>query len=239
MSRRARECLIGAWLAGTVLSAGTALHHKLAHVLGGLGLPHAETHAIMLPHVMRFNLDAAPEAKARPAGRAWQRRSGGCGRRHVEEISASRSGCAMSVSIPQRPISSPTKLRPPRSLRRVRRRRATCANCWPRRIEIFSLPLVGRAGWGSGGDVRASTVARNLATPPYPSPQGGGVKNSIQYLIRDAALDHLAPARAFAADEGIELIRRARLWRSARPFPAAPPTPDRHRWRRFRAGPCR
>ncbi|MGA8494549.1 MAG: maleylacetate reductase [Xanthobacteraceae bacterium] len=59
------ECLIGAWLAGTVLSSGTALHHKLAHVLGGLGLPHAETHAIMLPHVMRFNLDAAPEAKAR------------------------------------------------------------------------------------------------------------------------------------------------------------------------------
>jgi maleylacetate reductase len=59
------ECLIGAWLAGTVLSAGTALHHKLAHVLGGLGLPHAETHAIILPHVMRFNLEAAPEADAR------------------------------------------------------------------------------------------------------------------------------------------------------------------------------
>jgi maleylacetate reductase len=59
------ECLIGAWLAGTVLSSGTALHHKLAHVLGGLGLPHAETHAIMLPHVMHFNLEAAPEAKAR------------------------------------------------------------------------------------------------------------------------------------------------------------------------------
>jgi maleylacetate reductase len=59
------ECLVSAWLAGTVLSSGTALHHKLAHVLGGLGLPHAETHAIMLPHVMRFNLEAAPEAKAR------------------------------------------------------------------------------------------------------------------------------------------------------------------------------
>jgi maleylacetate reductase len=59
------ECLIGAWLAGTVLSAGTALHHKLAHVLGGLGLPHAETHAIILPHVMLFNLEAALEAEAR------------------------------------------------------------------------------------------------------------------------------------------------------------------------------
>jgi len=61
------QCLIAAWLAGTVLSAGTALHHKLAHVLGGLGLPHAETHAIILPHVTRFNLEAAPEATARLA----------------------------------------------------------------------------------------------------------------------------------------------------------------------------
>jgi maleylacetate reductase len=67
-NERARaECLIGAWLAGTVLAAGTALHHKLAHVLGGLGLPHAETHAIILPHVMRFNLSAAPQARTRLA----------------------------------------------------------------------------------------------------------------------------------------------------------------------------
>jgi maleylacetate reductase len=64
--REARtQCLIGAWLAGTVLSAGTALHHKLAHVLGGLGLPHAETHAIILPHVTRFNLAAASNAGSR------------------------------------------------------------------------------------------------------------------------------------------------------------------------------
>jgi maleylacetate reductase len=62
------QCLIAAWLAGAVLTAGTALHHKLAHVLGGLGLPHAETHAIILPHVARFNLDAAPEARERLEG---------------------------------------------------------------------------------------------------------------------------------------------------------------------------
>jgi maleylacetate reductase len=59
------DCLIAAWLAGTVLSSGTALQHKLAHVLGGLGLPHAEAHAIILPHVTRFNLEAAPEARGR------------------------------------------------------------------------------------------------------------------------------------------------------------------------------
>jgi maleylacetate reductase len=63
--RQARgECLVAAWLAGTVLASGTGLQHKLAHVLGGLGLPHAETHAIVLPHVTRFNLSATPEARA-------------------------------------------------------------------------------------------------------------------------------------------------------------------------------
>ena len=66
--REAREeCLAAAWLAGSVIGTGTALHHKLAHVLGGLGMPHAETHAILLPHVTRFNIPAAPEARARMA----------------------------------------------------------------------------------------------------------------------------------------------------------------------------
>jgi maleylacetate reductase len=59
------ECLAAAWLAGIVLTAGTALQHKLAHVLGGLGLPHAEAHAIILPHVTKFNLEAAPDANER------------------------------------------------------------------------------------------------------------------------------------------------------------------------------
>ena len=61
------ECLVAAWLSGTVLSVSNGLQHKLAHVLGGLGLPHAEAHAIVLPHVTRFNLAAAAEAKARLA----------------------------------------------------------------------------------------------------------------------------------------------------------------------------
>jgi len=66
--RHARgECLTAAWLAGLSLSAGSALHHKLAHVLGGYGLPHAETHAILLPHTTRFNLTAAALARARLA----------------------------------------------------------------------------------------------------------------------------------------------------------------------------
>jgi maleylacetate reductase len=61
------ECLAASWLAGAALAAGNGLHHKLAHVLGGYGLPHAETHAIILPHVARFNLVAAADARQRLA----------------------------------------------------------------------------------------------------------------------------------------------------------------------------
>jgi maleylacetate reductase len=44
------------------------MHHKICHVLGGAyNLPHAETHAIVLPYVLAFNAAAAPEAEARIA----------------------------------------------------------------------------------------------------------------------------------------------------------------------------
>jgi alcohol dehydrogenase class IV len=60
------DALYGSWLAGmTISSTSVALHHKLCHVLGGFGLPHAETHSIVLPHAVRYNHDAAPEAMKR------------------------------------------------------------------------------------------------------------------------------------------------------------------------------
>jgi len=44
------------------------LHHKICHVLGGtFGLPHAETHAAVLPRVVAFNTPAAPEVMTRIA----------------------------------------------------------------------------------------------------------------------------------------------------------------------------
>ncbi|NVO56957.1 maleylacetate reductase [Rhodobacteraceae bacterium B1Z28] len=51
----------GAWACGTVLGqVGMALHHKLCHTLGGsFDLPHAETHAIVLPHAIAYNARAA------------------------------------------------------------------------------------------------------------------------------------------------------------------------------------
>ena len=62
------QALYGAWLAGMALGAGIALHHKLCHTLGGsFDLPHAPTHALMLPYAAHYNRDAAPDAMARIA----------------------------------------------------------------------------------------------------------------------------------------------------------------------------
>jgi maleylacetate reductase len=45
-----------------------ALHHRDCHVLGGTyGLPHAETHAVVLPYAVAYNEIAAGEANARVA----------------------------------------------------------------------------------------------------------------------------------------------------------------------------
>ena len=62
--------LYGAYLAAvSFASAGSGLHHKICHVLGGtFNLPHAETHATVLPYVVAFNGPAARGAAARLAG---------------------------------------------------------------------------------------------------------------------------------------------------------------------------
>jgi maleylacetate reductase len=60
------DALAGAHLAGRSLDmTSMGLHHKLCHVLGGsFGLPHAETHAAILPYVVSFNTPSAPAAMA-------------------------------------------------------------------------------------------------------------------------------------------------------------------------------
>lgn len=61
--------LYGAYLAAVAFaSAGSGMHHKICHVLGGMfNLPHAQTHAVVLPHVLAFNAPGAPEAVERIA----------------------------------------------------------------------------------------------------------------------------------------------------------------------------
>jgi len=69
--REARaKALYGACLAGICLgSVGMAIHHKLCHTLGGaFNLPHADTHAVILPHAVAYVAPAAGEAVKRIAG---------------------------------------------------------------------------------------------------------------------------------------------------------------------------
>jgi alcohol dehydrogenase class IV len=63
------QTLYGAYLAAVSFAgAGSGMHHKICHVLGGMfNLPHAETHAVVLPHVLAYNAPSAPEAERRIA----------------------------------------------------------------------------------------------------------------------------------------------------------------------------
>ncbi|MFI5719580.1 maleylacetate reductase [Nocardia sp. NPDC051750] len=64
----ARErTLYGAYLAAVAFaSAGSGMHHKICHVLGGAyGLSHSEMHAIVLAHVTAFNAPVARDAADR------------------------------------------------------------------------------------------------------------------------------------------------------------------------------
>ncbi|QBQ99842.1 maleylacetate reductase [Paraburkholderia pallida] len=65
---RARATLLyGAWLCACCLGVTTmGLHHKLCHTLGGMfDLPHAQTHAIVLPYALAYNAPMVPEAMSR------------------------------------------------------------------------------------------------------------------------------------------------------------------------------
>ncbi|MBY4209068.1 maleylacetate reductase [Rhodococcus fascians] len=63
------QTLYGAYLSAVAFaSAGSGLHHKICHVLGGTyNMPHAQTHAIVLPHVLEYNAPYAPAAEQRIA----------------------------------------------------------------------------------------------------------------------------------------------------------------------------
>ncbi len=63
------QTLYGAYLAAVAFaSAGSGLHHKICHVLGGMfDLPHAETHAVVLPYVLALNAPSVPDLDRRMA----------------------------------------------------------------------------------------------------------------------------------------------------------------------------
>jgi alcohol dehydrogenase class IV len=63
------QTLYAAYMAAVAFaSAGSALHHKICHVLGGMfNLPHAHTHATVLAYVLAFNAPEAPDSERRIA----------------------------------------------------------------------------------------------------------------------------------------------------------------------------
>jgi maleylacetate reductase len=104
------EAQYGAWLCGACLGATTmSLHHKLCHVLGGLGLPHAQVHTVLLPYVLAFNAPAAPEAMAAlgralgvagdPAAELWRRTAGLGVPRSLAELGMERTAVATAADL--------------------------------------------------------------------------------------------------------------------------------------------
>jgi alcohol dehydrogenase class IV len=59
------QLLYGGYLGGGMLTGGYALHHGLAHTLGGsFGVPHGLAHAVCLPYVTAYNSRFAGEKLA-------------------------------------------------------------------------------------------------------------------------------------------------------------------------------
>lgn len=97
------EMLMGAYLAGTALASVTmALHHGLCHVLGGTaGVPHGMANAIILPHAMRFNLDATAHQLAPAAAAMGISLEGKSAEAAVEEAVQRIYGLIGNMNLPQ------------------------------------------------------------------------------------------------------------------------------------------
>ena len=96
----ARErALYAAWLSGSVLgSVEMSVHHKLCHTLGGaLGLPHAETHAILLPHTIAF-VETSASSELAPVRRAFGDRGGAGLWDFAVDLGAPRSLAGLGVA---------------------------------------------------------------------------------------------------------------------------------------------
>ncbi|MFJ5263360.1 maleylacetate reductase [Streptomyces sp. NPDC088387] len=97
--------LYGAYLAGTAFAAaGSGLHHLICHVLGGaFNLPHAETHAAVLPHVLAFNATAVQDRLAVLADALKADHPVTGLSRLYEDIAAPRSLAALGLTAQQIP----------------------------------------------------------------------------------------------------------------------------------------
>ncbi len=98
------EMLTGAFLAGMALAhVSMALHHGLCHVLGGsAGVPHGVANSIILPHAMRFNLDATASELALAAEAMGIATTGRSAKSAVEEVIQAIYDLIGRMHLPQR-----------------------------------------------------------------------------------------------------------------------------------------
>lgn len=139
------DALYGAYLAGSAFAAaGSGLHHKICHVLGGAyHLPHAETHAVVLPYVLAFNQPAAAEAAARIARAVGVDDAAPGLRRLADKLGVARSLRELGLSSAQIPEA-------------VRLIREVVPADNPRRVSDGDLGRLLWAAWaGQGVDERA------------------------------------------------------------------------------------
>ncbi|GGG61468.1 maleylacetate reductase [Kocuria dechangensis] len=97
------QALYGCYLAAVAFaSAGSGLHHKICHVLGGtFDLPHAQTHATVLPYVLAFNAPAVPELAARLATALGQ---------NLAEGQDAAVGAVYALNVLREAVDAPTRL---------------------------------------------------------------------------------------------------------------------------------
>jgi alcohol dehydrogenase class IV len=89
--------LQGAYLAAVALAhVAKGLHHGICHVLGGTaGVPHGVANSIILPHALRFNLEAtaaqlaqAAEAMGIPTAGRSERDAAEAAIEHIDQLIA-------------------------------------------------------------------------------------------------------------------------------------------------------
>jgi maleylacetate reductase len=102
--------LYGSWLGGTVLAAvSMGPHHRLCHLLGGaFDLPHAATHAVLLPHVVAYEsrdndiwVERAAKALAggRPANALHDLRTAVGAPQSLQELGLTVEGLDRAISL--------------------------------------------------------------------------------------------------------------------------------------------
>ncbi len=98
------QMMAGAHLGGACLAtAAMGIHHGTCHVLGGTaGVPHGVANSIMLPHAIRFNLDAVAALIAQAAEAMGIGRDGKSVEEMGEELAQSVYNLVGQMGLPQR-----------------------------------------------------------------------------------------------------------------------------------------